>query len=320
MGRSRRASLGVAAPWLLAAFSSLGVTGDDAITRRRCSREGHSGFLVCSPSDTSSQRQLHFQERKQTAIDRIYRSRSLASVAISGRTGAMAWAQPGGTPPSRNSNHQRTQRPRVFLSDSESWSPSRRYITPPIPASSMDGESQSNRVWGRDPFPMKTTTLRGGGFSGNNIGTGATPTRRRITHLLSTVSAPGGVTGSASSSVEIIKPELDERMYRYIELPNGLGVMLVSDSRTETAAASMFIRVGHMQDPHELAGMAHFHEHSESHHDIWKFGSNSSAYVILRAFLPKFGRALVIHGVRENSRNDNSEFYRLLMTPPDTRP
>lgn len=302
MGRSRRTSLGVAAPWLLVAFSSLGVTGDDAITRRRCTREGHSGFLVCSPSATSPQRQRHNQERKPTTSNRIYRSRSIASVAISGRTGAMAWAQPGGTSPPRNVNHRRTQRRNVFRSDSELWSPSRRYITPPISATSMDKVSQSSRVWGRDLLPMKTTTLRGGGFSGNSVGAGVTPTRKKITHLLSTVSAPAGVTGSASPSVEIIKPELDERMYRYITLPNGLGVMLVSDSRTEAAAASMFIRVGHMQDPNELAGMAHFHEHSESHNQIWKSGSNSSAYVIPRELSPKLDRVLIIHGMRENLR------------------
>lgn len=63
--------------------------------------------------------------------------------------------------------------------------------------------------------------------------------------------------------VEVVKPERDDRNYRHLVLPNGLEVMLVSDPQTETAAASMFIRVGHMQDPPELAGMAHFHEHSE---------------------------------------------------------
>lgn len=64
----------------------------------------------------------------------------------------------------------------------------------------------------------------------------------------------------------IVKPDRDERAYRYLVLPNGLAVVLVSDSHTETAAASMFIRCGHMQDPAELPGMAHFHEHSEFSH------------------------------------------------------
>ncbi|CAM9753658.1 unnamed protein product, partial [Ectocarpus sp. 13 AM-2016] len=57
------------------------------------------------------------------------------------------------------------------------------------------------------------------------------------------------------------KPDRDTRQYRYLVLPNGLEVVLVSDPYTEQAAASMFIRAGHMQDPPELAGMAHFHEH-----------------------------------------------------------
>lgn len=64
--------------------------------------------------------------------------------------------------------------------------------------------------------------------------------------------------------VDIVKPERDDRSYRYLELPNQLAVVIISDRHTETAAASMFIRVGHMQDPEELPGMAHFHEHSES--------------------------------------------------------
>lgn len=74
-----------------------------------------------------------------------------------------------------------------------------------------------------------------------------------------TVAEIAGQTG-----VEIIKPERDDRDYRYIKLPNGLSAVVISDSHTETSAASMWIRVGHMQDPEELAGMAHFHEHSKS--------------------------------------------------------
>lgn len=74
------------------------------------------------------------------------------------------------------------------------------------------------------------------------------------------------VTTQAESDVnqiEVVKPDRDDRRYRHIVLPNGLEVVLISDPQTETAAGSMFIRAGHMQDPPELAGMAHFHEHSE---------------------------------------------------------
>ncbi|CAN0529727.1 unnamed protein product, partial [Scytosiphon promiscuus] len=100
-----------------------------------------------------------------------------------------------------------------------------------------------------------------------------------MTSLLSTATttagleAGGGGTPPAASGLVageqgervIVKPDRDEREYRYLVLPNGLAVVLVSDSHTETAAASMFIRCGHMQDPAELPGMAHFHEHSEFH-------------------------------------------------------
>ena len=38
-------------------------------------------------------------------------------------------------------------------------------------------------------------------------------------------------------------------------------VLLASDPTTDMASASMNIHVGHFQDPEELAGLAHFHEH-----------------------------------------------------------
>lgn len=111
-----------------------------------------------------------------------------------------------------------------------------------------------------------TRTLRGGGSSGGSSGggsavrgaTGSLSQQRNFAGLSATATATPTATG-----VEIVKPERDERSYRYLVLPNGLAVVVVSDPLTETAAASMLIRCGHMQDPEELAGMAHFHEHSE---------------------------------------------------------
>lgn len=60
---------------------------------------------------------------------------------------------------------------------------------------------------------------------------------------------------------DIIKPELDDRLYRHIQLNNGLQALLISDSLTETAAASMDIEVGHFSDPEDIPGLAHFLEH-----------------------------------------------------------
>lgn len=90
-------------------------------------------------------------------------------------------------------------------------------------------------------------------------------TSGRSNTLLSSSTAAAAVAPPEvhPDGVTIIKPDRDTRQYRYLVLPNGLEVVLVSDPYTEQAAASMFIRAGHMQDPPELAGMAHFHEHSE---------------------------------------------------------
>ncbi|CAM9916972.1 unnamed protein product [Scytosiphon promiscuus] len=106
--------------------------------------------------------------------------------------------------------------------------------------------SSSSSSLGSSTLP----TLRGGGASG-----------RGSTRLWSTATPAASAAAVAPEGISIIKPDLDVRSYRHLVLSNGLEVVLVSDPYTEQAAASMFIRAGHMQDPPELAGMAHFHEH-----------------------------------------------------------
>ncbi|VDN41544.1 unnamed protein product [Gongylonema pulchrum] len=49
--------------------------------------------------------------------------------------------------------------------------------------------------------------------------------------------------------------------YRGLELANGLRVLLVSDPETDKSAASLDVNVGHLMDPWELPGLAHFCEH-----------------------------------------------------------
>ena len=58
-----------------------------------------------------------------------------------------------------------------------------------------------------------------------------------------------------------IKPQLDKRSYRAIELPNHLQILLVSDPKTDIEAASVHIKAGHFDDPVHRPGLAHFHEH-----------------------------------------------------------
>lgn len=50
-------------------------------------------------------------------------------------------------------------------------------------------------------------------------------------------------------------------MYQGLELSNGMRVLLVSDPKTERSAASMSVGVGHMSDPDNIPGLAHFLEH-----------------------------------------------------------
>ena len=47
----------------------------------------------------------------------------------------------------------------------------------------------------------------------------------------------------------IIKSEQDDRDYRIIRLENGLQATLIHDGKTDKAAASLDVAVGHLNDP-----------------------------------------------------------------------
>lgn len=66
---------------------------------------------------------------------------------------------------------------------------------------------------------------------------------------------------SVKACHDIIKGITDDREYRSITLPNGLEVLLVSESCLETASAAMDVRVGNSSDPGDIPGVAHFLEH-----------------------------------------------------------
>lgn len=53
----------------------------------------------------------------------------------------------------------------------------------------------------------------------------------------------------------------DDNQYRFIELDNGLKVILVSDRSADKAAASMNVAAGSGDDPADREGLAHFLEH-----------------------------------------------------------
>ena len=57
------------------------------------------------------------------------------------------------------------------------------------------------------------------------------------------------------------KPDLDDRSYRVIRLPNKLEALLVHDAETDQASASLSVNVGNFSDDDSMPGMAHAVEH-----------------------------------------------------------
>ena len=60
---------------------------------------------------------------------------------------------------------------------------------------------------------------------------------------------------------DLEKPALDDRSYRVITLANKLEVLLVHDSDTDKASASLNVNVGSLSDDDQLPGLAHAVEH-----------------------------------------------------------
>ena len=84
--------------------------------------------------------------------------------------------------------------------------------------------------------------------------------------VLATVLAVSGCTTTTesrapSSSPEITKSPNDERDYRYLELDNGLRVVLISAPKADKSAASLTVFRGSFDDPQGRNGLAHFLEH-----------------------------------------------------------
>ncbi|WP_297797037.1 insulinase family protein [uncultured Marinobacter sp.] len=63
------------------------------------------------------------------------------------------------------------------------------------------------------------------------------------------------------AAIEPVKSPNDRNSYRYLELENGMQVLLVSSPESDKAAASMNVAVGSGDDPENREGLAHFLEH-----------------------------------------------------------
>lgn len=64
-----------------------------------------------------------------------------------------------------------------------------------------------------------------------------------------------------SAGIALNQSPNDPNEYRYLELDNGLKMILVSDPQADKAAASLNVAVGSGDDPQEREGLAHFLEH-----------------------------------------------------------
>ncbi|KAL8277256.1 hypothetical protein RQP46_010325 [Phenoliferia psychrophenolica] len=73
------------------------------------------------------------------------------------------------------------------------------------------------------------------------------------------VAADGSAVAAFETPIE--RSKNDERGYRLVTLSNGLEALLISDPTLEKAAVSLSVGVGHLSDPDDLPGLAHFCEH-----------------------------------------------------------
>ncbi|AOM42299.1 pitrilysin [Xenorhabdus hominickii] len=75
-----------------------------------------------------------------------------------------------------------------------------------------------------------------------------------------------GVTAYAQSPWQLLpdtihKSDRDPRQYKAIQLQNGMTVLLVSDEKAIKSLAAVSIPVGHMENPDNQLGLAHYLEH-----------------------------------------------------------
>ncbi|GAA5915532.1 hypothetical protein JCM5296_001752 [Sporobolomyces johnsonii] len=75
------------------------------------------------------------------------------------------------------------------------------------------------------------------------------------------VEAKDGSPGYAVFKGKLEQSPNDDRQYRLIMLENGLEALVICDPKTDKAAAAMDVKVGHLSDPEDLQGLAHFCEH-----------------------------------------------------------
>ena len=73
--------------------------------------------------------------------------------------------------------------------------------------------------------------------------------------------SPSTTSDGSDMSADVVTSPSDDRDYRAITLPNGIDVMLISDTSAKKASAALSVPVGAMWDPMDYQGMAHYLEH-----------------------------------------------------------
>lgn len=60
---------------------------------------------------------------------------------------------------------------------------------------------------------------------------------------------------------QVVKPSVDQKSYRYIELDNELKVLIIHDKKEQRAQAALNVLAGSWDEPTDFPGLAHFLEH-----------------------------------------------------------
>lgn len=115
------------------------------------------------------------------------------------------------------------------------------------------------------PFYYQKTSSPCSIYSQKHTITDFTSAKAALSTMSSTTDKP------AAPAVKLVtealdKPSLDNRSYRVIELGNGLEALLVHDSETDKASASLDVGVGNFSDGNDMPGTAHAVEHVSNLH------------------------------------------------------
>ena len=91
-------------------------------------------------------------------------------------------------------------------------------------------------------------------------------------------SPPAPVARLAAEIPPRVKAPTDSAVYRRFVLDNGMRVLLVSDPRFNKSGAALAVNTGHIDDPREREGLAHFLEHmlflgTEKYPDVAEYGN-----------------------------------------------